>query len=209
MNSKKNSPWKLAKGLSTKTDTVPRENKSIRNSHHVRIPAYGLNTSQLDLFDRFGHGRLNVVNKSRVLQRRELTSTLRIYGMTFELRPKPKNCQVALEITLDAIRVLHLARKEWVYSSPGHILPIQLETRKCLSCTVTFRTSIDDKIIRSSYTHSSDHLELSIPSPKLWQTSGLNWLNRYVRCCDKNAENPRPWLMQECDCHMGYLADSL
>lgn len=163
----------------------PRKNAALQFKRHRK-----------DLLDKYG----NVPFDARTSVHTVCSST-GLYGlgeMRYQLTPAHTDLVDAFEKIAEAMKIVHVDPKRWKYLKPGRIDSMQLDTWYSRSCTVSFRHRIDDGIIRVAF--SQEHLELSIPHPRLWRESGLRWLASYTYCCTRNFENPTPWLGPSCGC---------
>jgi hypothetical protein len=169
--------------------------KGARRSKHKQQ-----DSSQAFMFDQHGFVPFNFLTEVQVVT--NMRSIFEIGGMLLCLQPAPKDCANAMKIVTDVLRLVYVDVAGWHYSRPGCIDPLVFHDlwNGCRSCVVTFRTEGNDRIIRATHTFSTGHLELSLPPPRMWQQCGLDWLNQYDKCCERNAANPRPWLQEPCSC---------
>jgi len=185
--------------MSDQNDTMAHMlKKPIKGARLPKLTQQG--GCQGTMFDRHGFAPLNFLTEVQAIT--NMRSIFEIGGMLLCLQPAPKDCANAMKIVTDVLRLVYVDVAGWHYSRPGCIDPLVFHDlwNGCRSCVVTFRTEGNDRIIRATHTFSSGHLELSLPPPRIWQKYGLEWLNQYDKCCERNAANPRPWLQEPCSC---------
>lgn len=168
---------------------IKRPKKHLKNINLTTSP-------QLPLIDSSGNVPIDIDRNVQAIAGQP--GKVDVNGMRLQCKPIPNNRPSAIKIVLDALRLLHVARRQWHVSKPGCIEPISLDSWQCRSCTVTFRRNIDSVIILATY--SAGHLELSLPPPRIWKDCGLWWMLFYRDCCERNRSNPTPWLGRSCGC---------
>ena len=156
-----------------------------------------LDTRQATMFNEGGYRHFNPDIDARPLA--GLPGRYMVGAMLLELSPPPSDSSKALVLTMDSLSRVHFARSEWRYFRPMAVKPMTIDSWKCKTCAVSFRSRTDDGVIRATYSRS-DKLELSLPHMLMWQSCGLSWLGGDHDCCRRNESNPTPWLGRSCGC---------
>ena len=123
----------------------------------------------------------------------------RVSGMTIQAIPIPKNPERALEMILDAMRLVGEAVGHWEYSQPGPFEPLTIDSWKSSNCKVEFRKDLRNLTIIATYSCGAN-LSVSIPPQKVWKAAGLHWLVEPQCGCERNRNNPTPWSGPACTC---------
>jgi hypothetical protein len=176
----------------------PRRNPKKPKVKHLRGVFRPTDSNQSALIDDTGAVPFNPDTDADAIA--ELPGGFKLCGMVGQLLPPPRDRRRALTMTVAALQSLHRARPAACYSEPSGLSPLSIEVRECSLCDVTFRTEIDDGVIRATYSRPDDKLSLSLPHPDLWPTSGLAWLGQHNDCCARNRKNPTPWRERSCGC---------
>jgi len=156
-----------------------------------------LDTSQATMFNEGGYLHFNADTDAHPVE--GLPGGYLVGGMQLELSPPPSDSSKALVLTMDSLTRVHFARAAWRYFRRMSLKPMTLDSRKCKTCIVSFRSRIDDGVIRATYS-GQDKLELSLPHMLMWKSCGLSWLGGDHDCCRRNESNPTPWLGRSCGC---------
>ena len=165
----------------------------------MKVPA--VPSGQGQFFDKNGCVPFEFDRDARMLPRKP--GSYLVSGMTIQAIPNPKDPERALDMILDAMRLVGEALGQWDYSRPGPVEPLKIDSWKCSNCTVEFRKDLRNLTIVGTYSCGAN-LSVSIPPPKVWKAAGLRWLIDPQCGCERNRHNPTPWHGPACTC----LSDS-
>lgn len=161
-------------------------------------PPYKSNPNQDVLFDGNGHVPFCFATDAAI--RDGVTGKVKVAGMRFLLTPAPRDLEKAVLKTISAIRQFHAHRPPSGFSASALNRSIKLTIGDGSACVVTVRKDVESTAIRVDHNSRENELALSLPPPKLWGKAGLGWLGQKKDCCERNRDNPTPWIGRSCGC---------
>lgn len=105
----------------------------------------------------------------------------------------------ALVIFAHTIALLHNSWELGAYIRPMLPKPRKLDNWECSKCEITFRSWVDDGVIRATF-KTMDHIVVSMPHMMTWKHCGLKWLWGDNGCPKCNGHNSAPWRPRACSC---------